>query len=147
MKLSVSQLRRIIKEEVTKAVMKEELSDDEKQEIEDAIAPILDSGIPLSKVISTIRDLEMGASARLGYEEPEPGESRLHSYGKQAMDEDYESSDFPGNDETDYDRDWKRRVDAWKRERSERTGESYGDEHAKNWEDPERDYFRSAGGN
>ena len=133
MKLSVSQLRRIIKEEVTKAVMKEALSDDDKQKIEDAIAPILDSGIPLKKVLSTIRDLEKGASKRQGY--------------KQAMDEDYESSDFPGNDETDYDRDWKSRVDAWKRERSERTGISYGDEHAENWEDDTRDYFRSAGGN
>jgi len=142
MKLSVSQLRRIIKEEITKAVMKEALSDDDKQKIEDAIAPILDSGIPLKKVLSTIRDLEKGASKRQGYKDPKPGENRLHS-----MDEDYESSDFPGNDETDYERDWKRRVDAWKSERSERTGKSYGDEHAENWEDETRDYFRGAGGN
>jgi len=135
MKLSVSQLRRIIKEEVTKAVMKEALSDDEKQEIEDAIAPILDSGIPLSKVISTIRDLEKGASKRLGYEEPEPGESRLHSYGRQAMDEDYGS----GYDERDPVNDppyrfddystYQQRRDAKRRERERETGMSYADEY------------------
>jgi hypothetical protein len=85
MKLTVNQLRRIIKEEVSKAVMQEALSDDDKQDIEDAIAPILDKGIPAGRIMSLIRTLEKAAGKRAGHKEGsgKPG-SKLHKAGKAA---------------------------------------------------------------
>ena len=82
MKLSVVQLRKIIKEEVSKAVMGEGLSDSDVQAIEDAIGPLLDKGIPASRIGS---ELEKLAGKRAGHEEGsgKPG-SKLHKAGKAA---------------------------------------------------------------